>query len=239
MKFAIKITLILLSITLIFARSKLDVVKHDSPQLAGEGLVQYLDRTDISCPSGAGVSYFQYFRDLPADKYHYSYTCRGHAGIKTTNIVEKQTTADHTYKNEQKDKNGTINFLDKHHVMCPKKHILQQFKLHTVNGGIFYKYRCAPAIIDNCWNHNTPTHPVGDKWETYYLDRHNQIKASGKDEVIRGFRLVSLYSPNRIYYSLTICKLKQPNAPKNENDTATSKYNINERNKDARRRRRR
>merc|ERR1712029_76958 len=114
------------------------------------------------------------------------------------------------------------------------------------SGKIAYKFECAKAHLGTCWDRYTGWQHGGMDYETYYLDRIHDLHVNrAHNEVFNAIQLKNRYhsgwfkkNENDFQFFMRICELRTPETPKNIlGDKKGSKYNTNERDENARRRR--
>jgi hypothetical protein len=117
--------------------------------------------------------------------------------------------------------NGTngwksVNYLDRHNVVCPAGEVLRQFKLtrnSKDNSQVRYDYTCVKAETLCCKSY-TGSKQNSEDQRTYYLDRHTVgDSAKGTTQVLQQFKLFATSSgTNQLWYTWTLCKLKDMDA---------------------------
>jgi hypothetical protein len=92
----------------------------------------FLDRHDVNCDEGTGLSQLKLVSD--GGKFHYKYAC---APVPTLGkCVEKQTTANDWG-------NGSVIYLDRHNIKCDKDQVMSEFKLtRPTPTQLQYNYKC-------------------------------------------------------------------------------------------------
>jgi hypothetical protein len=124
--------------------------KNTAVQEDGDDLI-FLDRQKVDCGDNAAISQFHLLRDGDWHN-HYEYTCA------TTDLpISLVECTDHTTpRNEGGEGGHRLEFLDRHDVQCPKKQVLTQFQMQTVDSGlpigkIFYQYTCCSVAGLKVW----------------------------------------------------------------------------------------
>merc|ERR1712151_41416 len=183
---------------------------------ADKGGIIYLDRQNVECPTGAGLTSFKLERDQGANKVRYFAKCVAHLAIKNENPTSHQTGLN-AHKNESGNR-GT-NYLDRQHVKCPAGSVLTQFKLSTVNSQIRYDFKCAKAELGKCYSKTTSKTQGGKNYQLWYLDRQNNVQVTQPlKQAMTGFKLKTIYHNSfsaffsgynvEYRYEITYCDLK-------------------------------
>jgi hypothetical protein len=196
--FALLITLSLLA-TPVMSGSAL---KRTSWTKASGGDIVYLDRQRPSCPAGSAMSYFYLDRSgSNRDNVRYEFTCLSSGNVQSTGITNKTTSYNSTSGKK------SVNYLDRHNVNCPTGTLLKSFKLQRSGSKIRYAYSCTPAKTLCCKNVSTGKTDMGNK-SFFYLDRQRSVGVEGSNKwAMKGFRLQSNYSPDKIYYKYELCQV--------------------------------
>jgi hypothetical protein len=178
--------------------------KHDWDN----GKIWFLDSHKLNCPLGSAISNFKLTRPSKT-QLSYKYECVTNNAISTdaTLIISKSTHYDSSHGDY------STNYLDRHHVQCPKNHVLVDFKL--VDGGkddkqLQYQFKCSPATVSSCVTKTTKKTNAGSKPQTIYLEKQSVgpgFGTVGANQVLAGFQMHSKYKPNKMWYQYTLCTL--------------------------------
>ena len=103
----------------------------------GSNDIHYLDKHNIKCKTNQALQGFRLFR-ASSNKLSYKFACKANGEFITGKTYEDKTPKNVT----NMFKNISANYLDRHNVQCKKGYALQEFKLNSSGGDIFYSYRC-------------------------------------------------------------------------------------------------
>jgi hypothetical protein len=173
-------------------------------QTSAGGNIFYMDRNMCSCNSGA-ISYFQIQRS--GDNLRYYSTCPKSSAI-TGPVMIKYT----NYNATNGDK--SVNFLDRHNMVCPANHVLRNFKLErnpSSMSRIRYKYTCVQANVLCCKKKTSSKQSMGNK-TTFYLDRQQIGDPKSTSRALGQLRLRTSYGPDRMWYEFHMCELMDMDA---------------------------
>jgi len=169
---------------------------------AGEGSVFYLDRHNVKCGTNQALTGFQLNRPNRGNEIQYLFDCMQSNAIGT-NVKTKATAFAKT-----QDKGKSLNFLDRHDIVCPNGYAVQQFKLSRENSSsinIQYQYTCVEVQTTSCTSKETSRTPFDDM-TSFYLDRQSIFVPVGS--VLTQFKLVSFYDGKPGFkYAYTFCQL--------------------------------
>ena len=175
-----------------------------SYQSSAGGNIFYMDRNWCSCNSGA-IAYFQIQRN--GDNLRYYSTCPKSAAI--TGPVQTKYTAFNATNGDK-----SVNFLDRHNMVCPANHVMRNFKLErnpSSMSQIRYKYTCVQATTLCCKKRTSTQQSMGNK-TTFYLDRQQIGDVKSTNTAMSQIRLRTSYGPDRMWYEYTMCELMDMDA---------------------------
>lgn len=168
----------------------------------GEGSIFFLDRLNVDVGPKKVLRQFLLYKpteDQMAYKFDYS----------ESPSISENTYVKYTEWNEtDSDEKASIRYLDRHHLKCNNKDMIQQFQLEREgsNGSrIRYKYRCVKVNSRSCL-----------ETAEYFFDFHHRSTAQlSKYEMfippgygINSFKLDSMRSVKTIWgYSVKYCRL--------------------------------
>jgi len=167
------------------------------------GNIFYLDRHNVACTGNSAINWFHLARQ-GTDKINYDFQCLKSDALST--VVQTLNTPFNAT-----DGDKSVNFLDRHNVNCPDGTVLQSFHFNrnTANTSqIRYTYTCIKAETLCCKLYTTNKESSGDQ-QIIYLDRQSiGNKDIGSTSVLSQFKAWASNSPNQMWYTYTLCKLK-------------------------------
>lgn len=168
------------------------IINRTTPaQDYGNGMIEYLDRHDITCPNGSSLSKLQLHRDIPGNKIFYSYNC-----VQNSRIG--QQTAKST--SEQYEHTRTTKELQNIPILCANNETITGFHLarDPVHHHIRYGYGCAPIAGQlNTQTYSTQIQ-TADTGTIAYLDRH--VVECPNDGLLKELKLTYDDKQNTIKY---------------------------------------
>jgi len=172
------------------------------------GLIYYLDRQTVGCSYGQGLSYFK-LNAPGGDKVYYDTACIGSLAISMKQSEIRKDTTTFSGYNTGYFQDFSVNFLDRHAVMCRSGEILKTFKMErdSAKKNIQYKYECVKAQTLCCKDHTT-AHTSMKSRKTFDLQNQKVGDASTATTVLKGFKLWSSSPQDTLWYKYTTCKLK-------------------------------
>jgi hypothetical protein len=207
--FAVFITLSLLTSNITAIGQTTAEVKSTAWATASSGNVFFLDRHQPNCKAsnvGSALSYFYLDREANfGGNIRYEYSCIQTGSIAMKNDAVKKATAWDVMGNHE------VNFLDRHHVNCPNGQVLRDFKIERNGQQIRYTYHCVNATLLCCKDVTLAKNDMGNK-SSYYLDRNPVGTLSSTKFAIKGFKLNSQYTPDKIWYTYTKCQVQDDEA---------------------------
>jgi len=167
----------------------------------GSGNIIYLDRHTITCNGGnQAVNEFKLVRSSSGTQLQYDYHCIIHDRI--TNTCSNFT----TNWSDGGPNGSSINFLDRHLVLCGDTSVLKTFKLATQGSLIRYEYTCCNITTGaNSPVFTSTTHTDQGSRSTIYLDRQNVDAGAGF--ALQGFQAQTGGSITSIWYNIKKIKL--------------------------------
>lgn len=176
------------------------------------GKIFYLDRHTALCSSGA-MTYFTLERkNRDSDYVRWANTC------VISDAITGSTTTKETPFNKTNTAwwgaNKSINYLDRHNVMCADDSVLKSFKIDrnpNKKSEIRYVYKCVAANYVCCKSHTTAAQDEGSR-SVVYLDRQKVGKINSKKYAMKGFKANS--ANNKMSYTYEMCKLTDMDAIK-------------------------
>lgn len=149
--------------------------KHTPANDDGGGNSVYLDRHNVNCDNGDGLTQFRLSRPS-GTTINYRYSCSRYGDARGTGYS--------TPAND--DGRGNSVFLDRHAVNCNGR-ALQRFRLvRPSSSQISYQYRCGNQALSNITTHYTPANDDGGG-NSIFLDRHH-VRCPG-EKMLTYFRL--------------------------------------------------
>jgi hypothetical protein len=145
----------------------------------GAGNIFYLDRHDVDCGAGHGLSQFWLRRQGATIRY--DYRCIDNASI-SEQCHSKTTPINATGP----IKTASMRYLDRHNVQCADDEVISHFRMLRNPSNldqIYYHYNCCKARLTKCREWETPKQDCGN-WTTFYLDRLN-VDAEGYEVFTR------------------------------------------------------
>lgn len=189
------------------------------------GKITDLGSHNLSCSSASALSFFVLNHRLQADtrgfggykieKHEYTYNCLKSQAISGKKSDETQHYTPYGTYNKFITSNFSVNYLDKHAVMCGAGEVLTGFHLTEDHGkkNVRYDYKCTKAQTLCCKDHtNNATSMEGRK--TFTLQHQKVGSRTTKTHVLKGFKLWSNHDNEEIWYKYRICKLKDMDAEK-------------------------
>jgi hypothetical protein len=177
------------------------------------GLIYYLDRQKPACANGSGMSYFKL--DTDGTNYKYAYNCINSEAISTSSADVRSLNTPMNGYNTGMFQDFSVNFLDRHAVMCGAGEVLKSFQLGRDAGhdNINYQYKCVKAQTLCCKDHST-THSSMKSRKTFDLQHQKVGTAASSTMVLKGFKLWSNSDNDDLWYTYRTCKLKDMQAEK-------------------------
>jgi len=213
---------LLVSIT---CKPNTSLISSTTPQKSDDGNILFLTLHKLHCGSKSALSYFYYDRNSKnRDMVRYEYSCLHSNAIVGESATEHQTPVG-TISGKK-----SVDWLDRHQVQCPAGQILRGFNLvRDTKDNIRYNYTCVVANTLCCKNHSTHKNDIGGR-ETFYLDRHPVGDKTGLTMAISGFKLNTNQTTRKIWYTYSMCQLKDMDAAKEvekvEKDLTDSKASL-------------
>ena len=172
--------------------------------------VMYLTTAWIECPTGEVLTSIRF--EQKALKFRYAYACVYAGNVKMEyETIKNDLTA---FRSEVDGKQGSINYLDRQSVRCPKNSGLSVFlltavgmELHNDADTLRYIYKCGNVHFSGdsmCGVRSTPKHQAKD----FFLPtlEHLGIKCH-HDEGLTKFQLRVEYNPVLLlWYEFTCCR---------------------------------
>ena len=171
----------------------------------------YLDRHAVNCGIGA-VSQF-HLRRGTWNTIRYDIQCLMpiNCDRRCPQAVKRLDRRYCSYHNTPQNVLGSwvgrsTNYLDRHHVKCPRGKVLTYFVLKS-NWSIhkvWYHYKCCPASTRNCRSYKTPLQSYGNMGNIF-LDRQKVKVPNIRRQAMTGFRLLSVYNRQSFQYLVNYC----------------------------------
>jgi len=197
---------------------KNEQVYNTKPNLIVNYDVFDLEKHDVGkdCPPKTYLKNFKI--ENVNSNLQYSYICQESKAIGEE-FYESSTPINLTDNNK---KYKSVNFLDRHEIICPVNHVLQRFKLNKYGDKINYVYRCVKA---NC-NEKIEKESVNEvSVGNFDLKNIQDLKFKiEENQAIIGFKLIVNYRTlgSIFKYSIQVCNLGSDPLKSSNSSTKTT-----------------
>jgi len=171
----------------------------------------YLDRHAVNCGIGALAQFHLRRPNIYQIRYDAMCIMPINCNRRCPQAVNRLDRRYCSYHNTPQNVLGnwvglSTNYLDRHHVKCPRGKVLTYFVLKS-NWNIrkiWYHYKCCPAATRNCRSYRTPLQSYGNMGNIF-LDRQKVKVPNIRRQAMTGFRLLSVYNRQSFQYLVNYC----------------------------------